>query len=366
MTWNGGSVTTVITATVTKKNSSDPEAFVPVTFTASGGAVQPASGQSTLSGIVTTTFAPSAAGTAIVTATTGAKSRTVQISILASPGAGHVSSVKLTASPLTIPANNVTPAIITATVTNEQNQALQGQVVTFTTSSGAVSPSTGTTGEQGTVTTSFKSGQPALARITASLDSGVTDTLQIQVVDTTLPVTNYLPVASNAPALPLVSLKDGSFETGIGWTQDPPDKIIYACNKLQGSSLPAGCVGNKLAWLGGVSQAVTHSIAQPMTLTQLYPVTVRFRYFVASQRAGCDNGVGEMWSGAIKLFTIPLCRSANPSWQPAGVVLPQVDGSQLLKFQAVLPGGVISSFFVDDISLCFTSPFKHPQMPACP
>jgi hypothetical protein len=30
------------------------------------------------------------------------------------------------------------------------------------------------------------------------------------------------------------------------------------------------------------------------------------------------------------------------------------------------PPGVISSFFVDDVSLCSNSSFKHPSMPSCP
>jgi hypothetical protein len=276
----------------------------------------------------------------------------------------------LTAQPATALANGTSLITITGTLRDALNAPVPGIVVTFRADPDefvSLQPVTTTTDATGRITTTVRSTQPG--KVTISAEGTVATNVSIGNALVEVTFSNmqiHLPLTSLAPPLPLVSLKDGSFETGSGWTQAPPGEIIYACAGLLGVNLRSGCVGNKLAWLGGVSQAVTHSIAQPMTLTQLYPVTVRFRYFVASQRAGCDNGVGEMWSGAIKLFTIPLCRSANPSWQPAGVVLPQVDGSQLLKFQAVLPGGVISSFFVDDISLCSTSPFKHPQMPACP
>jgi hypothetical protein len=275
----------------------------------------------------------------------------------------------LTAQPATALANGTSLITITGTLRDALNAPVPGIVVTFRADPDefvSLQPVTTTTDATGRITTTVRSTQPG--KVTISAEGTVATNVSIGNALVEVTFSNmqiHLPLTSLAPPLPLVSLKDGSFETGSGWTQAPPGEIIYACAGLLGVNLRSGCVGNKLAWLGGVSQAVTHSIAQPMTLTQLYPVTVRFRYFVASQRAGCDNGVGEMWSGAIKLFTIPLCRSANPSWQPAGVVLPQVDGSQLLKFQAVLPGGVISSFFVDDISLCSTSPFKHPQMPAC-
>ena len=174
----------------------------------------------------------------------------------------------------------------------------------------------------------------------------------------------HLPLMQGLPP-PLVTLNNGGFETNEAWTQIPADKIIVECSLFEGSALGAGCGGKRIAWLGGTDSATKHSIAQTLALTRYYPVTVRFKYFLITPPTGCESDTFEVWLGSTRLNKTSLCGYTSPTWEQGKVMLPAIDGNHELKFLADLPGGVRSSVFIDDVSLCTTSTFKHPLMPAC-
>jgi hypothetical protein len=54
------------------------------------------------------------------------------------------------------------------------------------------------------------------------------------------------------------------------------------------------------------------------------------------------------------------------SWQLAAFELPGAATTESLRFEVRLVGGGLSSFVVDDVSLCTTSGCRHPDMQVCP
>lgn len=121
-----------------------------------------------------------------------------------------------------------------------------------------------------------------------------------------------------------------------------------------------------MAWLGGSDVATIRSISQELALTESYPVTVRFKFFMITPPSGCESDYFEVRIGSTQLSKIPLCGFTSADWSTASMVLPAIDGNHELKFQVVAPSGVRSSIFIDDVGLCSTSSSKHPEMPACP
>jgi adhesin/invasin len=359
-----------ITATVTKNNGEDNPGK-DVSFFATGGTLSKTSGKTNDSGQVTTTFTAIVSGTAIITATSGNLHDQLQIPVTAPPPSGNSGSVTVTLA-FTL-ANGATTALITATLFGPGNQPVSGQSITFTVPPGVqVNPVSGTSNGSGIVTTSVTSPVSGSIIVTATPDQGIP--VQITITLSALPGPDtrlLLPLAQRTPnpdELPLVAIKNGDFEAPGSWAFSRPD-IIYPCKDLIGAPLKSGCGGSQVAWLGGVRSTSTFTIAQPITMTNWYPVQVRFRYFVESTRTDCNSDKAQVWFGQTLLgnTTFALCRQdSSTAWQTVFFELPRIAATGSLRFESQLAGGEISSFFVDDVSLCTTSSYRHPAMPVCP
>ncbi len=455
--WSSNSKAAITVTVTTQQNQS--AGIQPVQLKALGGGVQPTEGETDAQGVFRATFTPSAPGAAIITATVKNRSASVTVLVNSAPVTSTVGSVTLAASRPSIPPDNSTVTILSATVKNRQGGLMPGERVTFTHSTGAVLPLTSVTNPQGVVTATFRASQPGAAYITATAGAGMSDNVLVWVADTTIPVTMtltasrlaipadsataslitatvrsagqpvagrtvtftvtggslkpltgisnsrgevtttltasgagnamvtahpdvgtpvqrtitidnmnlHLPLAWGAapPPPPLVKLSNGDFETDGAWTQTPSGKIIVECSRFPGTVLGNGCDGTRMAWLGGSDVATIRSISQELALTKSYPVTVRFKFFIITLPSGCESDYFEVRIGSTQLRKIPLCGFTSDDWSTGSVELPAIDGKHELKFQVVAPGGVRSSIFIDDVSLCSTSSSKHPEMPAC-
>jgi uncharacterized repeat protein (TIGR01451 family) len=153
-----------ITATVTDNANNPVPDGTAVSFTTSMGDVAPASA-TTVNGVATATLSSTIAGVAVVTATVGSVSTTVEVTFTA----GAPANVTLVAVPSTLPVGNL--STLTATVTDQfGNLVADGTVVSFTTSFGALS-SNSTTTVNGVATATLSSTVAGVAVVTAAVGS---------------------------------------------------------------------------------------------------------------------------------------------------------------------------------------------------
>jgi len=103
---------------------------------------------------------------------------------------GNAATLQLSASSTTVPSDNSASTTITVTALSASNAALPGIVVALSTDTGIVSASTVTTGADGTVTFTFRSGTASLANRTATItaSAGATAQIAIQIAGATLSV----------------------------------------------------------------------------------------------------------------------------------------------------------------------------------
>lgn len=206
-----GSTTATITATATDSSNS-PVSGQAITFTASAGtlagtqATTNSSGQAT----VTLTAGTAAVGTTItVTAATGGVSGQTTVTV----GAPAVKPASLTAvsSASSIPADGSASATITVFARNAANDLISGVLVTFSSNSGGVAVTQGTTDTTGsalaTLTTAGDS-SPRTITVTATA-GGLTATVNVAVVNSSSAATSAvasLTLTSSAAYI----LSDGS------------------------------------------------------------------------------------------------------------------------------------------------------------
>ncbi len=172
-----GVSTATLTATVVDVHDNAVEDGTVVTFTTSLGDLAPVTATTT-GGVTTGTLtAGTTAGQATVTAAVEEVSGTIQVTFTSLPP--H--QVALEASSTTLPADGTSTIILTATVVDVHDNAVEdGTVVTFTTSLGAVVPVTATT-TGGVATTTFTASlTPGSATVTATAGSQV-GTTNIQI-----------------------------------------------------------------------------------------------------------------------------------------------------------------------------------------
>ncbi len=293
--------------------------------------------------------------------------------------AAELITLTLTAKPTVVLANGSSAAVVTATVTSassgEKLEDVSVNVERWIGVHASVLPdSSQLTDDDGNAVFTVRSSTSGVVTLfgVANPDGSsfaLAENLEITFVATEPRV--FMPFAQRPPnpdELPLVAIKNGDFEAPGAWAFSYPD-IIYPCKDLIGTPLKSGCGGFQVVWLGGVRSTSTLTIAQPITMTNWYPVQVRFRYFVESTRTDCTSDKAEVWFGQTLLGnkTLALCKqNSSAAWQTGGFELPRIAATELLRFESQLAGGEISSFFVDDVSLCTTSSYRHPAMPVCP
>lgn len=169
-----GSDSVTYTATVLDANS-NPVAGQAITWNSSLGTLSAPGGTTGSDGVLTVGLTSVAAGVANLTATlngtaTGADPVTFTADIT-------TAVVTVQANTDTVPADGVTPIIVTATVRDANNNVLPDLPVTYTTDFGQLSVPSGTTDANGQVTFNLTSQQAGTATtVAARLSNGVTGT----------------------------------------------------------------------------------------------------------------------------------------------------------------------------------------------
>jgi hypothetical protein len=165
---------------------------VPVTFTASSGAIIVTQGTSDASGAaqaVLTTAGNSNPRSIVVTATAGTLSTNISVQVVGPAGGPTVGALSLIASSQQLPSDADNAAAtgvvtLTALVRDANNNAVTGAPVTFSATSGQLVSIVGTSDANGVATARLTTGgNPALRTITVTASSGAqTSSVQIQVV----------------------------------------------------------------------------------------------------------------------------------------------------------------------------------------
>ena len=180
---SGGSTT--LTAMVIEAGGTPVQNGTTVRFMTSLGRLESAEAQ-TRNGVATTTLlADGNSGVATVRAVSGnAESEEVTISM----GAGAVDTIAVRALPSSVPASGGT-ATITATVVGENNRALSGLPVSFTTSNGTLSASTATTDANGVATVTLTTNRESIVTAAVGAISSTTTVTVATTASVTLAAT---------------------------------------------------------------------------------------------------------------------------------------------------------------------------------
>ncbi|MCC7417203.1 MAG: Ig-like domain-containing protein [Acidobacteria bacterium] len=169
---------TTIVAQVIEPSGTPPHAGTLVTFTTTLGTVAPAEVETDISGRAATTFsANGASGTATITAISGGVSAGATGAVKIAVGAAAVSSIVMSASPLSLPSSGGS-STITATVNDSSGNPLAGIPVTFSTDAGSVGLAVVTTDASGAARTTLTTGKTTKVTATAGVasTSGTTTT----------------------------------------------------------------------------------------------------------------------------------------------------------------------------------------------
>lgn len=227
---------TTITAAVVEEGGTPVQNGTLVRFTATLGRIDPAAVE-TQGGVATTTFvAGNVSGTAQIQATSGGATggtgdtpaNTVSIQI----GGAAATTVALSASSTTVPANGGS-VVITATVLDASGNRASNVPVTFSTTAGSLSSSAATTTESGQATVSLTTNRTAT--VTARVGSGEgarTTTVTVTASSTTVSIsatasgqvvtaTITPTLGTNAPAPRVVVTWGDGTSTDLGTVGSP-------------------------------------------------------------------------------------------------------------------------------------------------
>lgn len=168
-----GAATNAVQATVTDSNNNLLADEV-VTFTATNGAlVTTVIGTTGADGIATAMLTNTAAGTSAVTATlSNSANQTVNTNFVADSSNATISSANMTVTTNNATANGVATNAVRAIVTDNYNNRLADEVVTFTATNGAlVTTVIGTTGADGIATVTLTNTVAGTSSVTAKLSN---------------------------------------------------------------------------------------------------------------------------------------------------------------------------------------------------
>lgn len=197
-------------------------------------------------------------------------------SILSPPdtnqAAGSVASIQLIANNTQLPSDKTgsEKVLITAIVRNASNNVVSGVPVALSANSGALLVTQGTTDANGTATAELTNGlDPTNRVITVTATAGVTQTVNIAVVGTTLALTGPPALALNSTGQFTAALKDSAgvgisgvtvaFTSANGNVINPPTRVSNGSGSAD-ATLTAGTAG------GGGGDTVTAS-AMGLTAT---------------------------------------------------------------------------------------------------
>jgi len=177
-----------VTASVLESGGTPVQNGTVVTFTTSLGRMEPAEGRTSGGKATVRLMAGTQSGTAEINAFSGASQAAAKISVPI--GAAAVGTVLVNAEPTRVPSTGGTSQII-ATVQDTGGNVLAGVPVTFTTTTGTLSPGTATSGSDGRASSTLTTNQDATVTVTAGAKTGTA-----AVTATAIPVISLTPPAS--------------------------------------------------------------------------------------------------------------------------------------------------------------------------
>jgi len=164
--------TAQLIAQVLEPSGTPPHTGTHVIFTTTLGTIEPSETETDINGRAVVVFkAGLANGTATITASSGGASVTSANALKIAVGNAAVGSLSLTASPTTLPASGGS-STVSASVLDISGNVLPGVAVSFSTDTGAVSPSSATTNGNGVASTTLTTSRTA--KVTATAGIGTT------------------------------------------------------------------------------------------------------------------------------------------------------------------------------------------------
>ncbi len=306
---------------------------VPVTFLATSGGVAVIQGTTDASGAATATLSTagdSSLRTITVTATSGTGPTAVQTTInvpVVAPGTSTVTPVGLTAvsSVATIPSDGSLNATITVYAFDGANNLLAGVPVAFSSTSGLVTVTQGTTTATGGATATLSTaGNPALRTITVTGAVGALKaTVNVPVVSATTSTTTLvktLKVSTSSPSI----YNDGSTSATItALALDASNNVLAGVPisfvSSSGALVPAGTLtgpnGTLTATLTAGGDPTLRTITVTGSTTTLSsPVTVGVIQAPVAPVYALGNGTGTLFkTGAIALGSTNLSAGGTTS-----------------------------------------------------
>ena len=221
-----------------------------VTFSSSAGSLVVVQATTDGTGVATATLAAggAAAGTAItVTASTGGVSNTTTVNVV-----NTQQTITLSTDLPQIPSDSSRAAAITALVRDANNQVLAGVPVTFSSTSGGLTVTNGTTDANGHATATLNAAtDPTNRTITVTATAGAANaTINVDVIGTKLSVTGPANLVQNTQGTYTVSLTDSG---GKGISGRTVTLTSSAGNTLSAASVVTDATGQKTFQLTGVN-----------------------------------------------------------------------------------------------------------------
>lgn len=242
-------------------------AGVPVTFSASSGALTVTTG--TTGG--TSTTAVATLGTAgdptsrsiTVTASAGGFQSQTTVTVAPAQPAVTPATVTLQATTTTIPSDGSFPTTVTAFVRDSSNRFISGVPVTFTSTSGGISVTRGTTDATGTATADLASaGDPTNRTITVTATAAtISTTITVDVTGTVLNVTGPSALVLGQTSTYAISLLNSGGKGITGRT--------VTVTSARGNTLSANTLTTDVNGRANLGLTITQPGSETLTITSL-------------------------------------------------------------------------------------------------
>jgi Bacterial Ig-like domain (group 1) len=215
-----------------------------------------------------------------------------------------VGAVSVITSSPQIPSDGGKLATITALVRNAQNQFVAGVAVTFTSTSGGLAVTQGTTDANGAATATLSAAGDATNRtITVTAAAGAsTATVDVSVVGTKLTVTGPTSLVLNSQGTYSLALTDAG---GIGIANQPVTLKSANGNTLSGTTITTDATGQKTFTLTAAKGGNDTITATALGLTSTAAVAVSTQSFAftaptanAQVAIGTSSAVTVQWTAA--------------------------------------------------------------------
>jgi hypothetical protein len=312
-------------------------AGVPVSFSATSGALSAGSATTGADGIATVTLSTggnTTPRTIAVTATSGDFTQTVQVQVTAASSGATAAALTLTSSIASLPADGSVSAEVRALIVDSNNVAVAGVPVSFSATSGALSAGSTTTGPDGIARVTLSTGGNSTPRtIVVTATSGdFTQTVQVQVTAASSGATAAaLTLSSSIASLPA----DGSVSAEVR-------ALIVDSNNVAVAGVPVSFSATSGALSAGSATTGQDGIAK-VTLTNGgdgTPRTVTVTASAAPLSATVSVAVGSAPSSTpVTALSLMSSVESIPSdgSEPATIVAIARDANNLL-----LPGVPVS------------------------